>query len=282
LGIHRLRREIERLTGGKYDHTRPLTTSTDEFANLVKSEVRSARSVLGLALVAEGDTATGLALIRRATTTGWDIELFRQALAVELAFGDTTFAIEHLARLAIDPFAGDSVAEPGTVGPMINANVWEVSLGRARSEFSARISDHLSQPRPMPSTVVTNDRGEDVSLNDRLRGRVSIIVTWSDSIQFLSDYERMMRSVSITRSEGIQVLGVLEEDSHAFASLNIPGTLPNLFYGPARKVSTALGRWSTRSLFVVDEQGRIRSNPRSWEEAVRHALAIDYRNKLAA
>ncbi len=281
-GIREVRRELERTRNGEYGHLRPLTVPETEFEKVLSGEVRSAKSALAVALLASGEIEEGLALFRTSSSSGWDTELFREAARQELAHGDTANAVRHLARLSIDPI--EIVDNPNvSSNGYVNAKTWERERRIAQLEFVDRVMAGLPFAKPLPSAIVYDASGRETALLDVLLGRTSVVILfWSyDEVQ--SDSEQLETPARLLEDAGIQLVQIVGQDPGAIGSeSDDSGVALDYLYDPFWEASAAFGVWQLQAVFVVDELGRIRSNPTSVREAIRPAVALKSDDLLAS
>jgi thiol-disulfide isomerase/thioredoxin len=279
-GLQRLRDELTRLRASM-----PLPRSLDETQEAYRARVdrvvRSGYTALGKALALDGQHRAALDTLALAAADAWDTEVFRAMRTEALAVGDTATALDATAKLLVDPRTTQDRAAPldrfgrGHMG----AERWPQRLTAARSEFVERTLSAF-RPRTIARAVpVQSLTGTPVDLRASLKGQVTVVAFLSrfcgPAIEVLPALQAMAARLD---DAGVRTVAVFEEltpspELKAFLAQH-KVTLPVLL-DHEKAASSTFNQWGTPYFYVVDERGRIMSEPTaSLDELLVHAEAV--------
>lgn len=261
-GIARLRATARALATVD-DAKRALEQTFDEQLQANRAPMRRALVSLGSALLAKGDTLSGLDTLRLAASEGWDPALFRQVATALLAAKDTAAASLVLALAAADPATSvqsrDSIRR--ALGPGLDSNRWVMYLENARLQMRSRILEDAVQRRMRSEVRLLGPNGDVVNLADVLRGRTTLVVFWSrqcgPAVLAVPD---ILRVKDVLARSGARVVAVTDEpespELRSFLSKR-PFDVP-LYHDVWRQAGSAFQNAGTPMYFVVDASGTTR------------------------
>jgi thiol-disulfide isomerase/thioredoxin len=243
--------------------------------------VRSAYTALGKALALDGQHRAALDTLVLAAADAWDTEVFRAMRTEALVLGDTATALNMTAKLLADPRTSTNRAAPlDRFGrEHLGAERWPQRLTAARREFVERTLSAL-RPRTITRAVpVQSLTGTPVDLRASLKGEVTVVAFLSrfcgPAIEVLPALQAMAARLD---AAGVRTVAVFEEmtpspELTAFIAQH-KVTLPVLL-DHEKAASSTFNQWGTPYFYVVDERGRIMSEPTaSLDELLVQAEAV--------
>lgn len=258
--IWRLRRELERLNELRSDE-RILTHTVGDQRIQNQQIAGQYLGYLGRALLMDGDTASAIKAFDRAVGSHWNIDVFRSVADVKLSLGDTTGALQLLAKVAADPTTSTAFADSVRlrVANRFDSQLWHQWLNQANDEmrryFLARGVD-----RPLSGRIrfISQD-GRSVEFDGE--GSLSLVAFWSSDCPSAVRQMPQLQAISEQlRTSRIRVVTITPEDPSGKVSEFLAKnryTFPVFYdvYGDARRT---FDEWGYPTYFVVDERGRIR------------------------
>ncbi|MBI4546286.1 MAG: zf-HC2 domain-containing protein, partial [Gemmatimonadetes bacterium] len=212
-GERRLRRRIEQLRQVE-DEARALDVSVAEYRARSAAEARAALAALGEGLLAADQPRGAVQALESAVATEWDARSFRKLAEARLLAGDTSAALEALARASVDPSAPRALEDSARLlaGRHFDARRWAQWLEQARLDMRSRI---LARATARP--VRHDPRLQDALGNPRswsqLTGEaVTVVAFWSrfcaPALWQLEPLERLHRAFA---GRGIRLLTITAE-----------------------------------------------------------------------
>jgi hypothetical protein len=242
-----------------------------------REDAQALRELLGLKgriLLARGEVESGLALIDSATAKGWGLALFRNAADARLAAGDTSGAVEMLARLEADPGYDDpDVAARGLA--LVTDGEWDTRVGSA-AEYMLDETIAEASARVLPDSLrVTEPNGVERDLRDLTGGQVAVVaffwpgcrtcIASIDSLQQLTQLPQPARVVLVSRSQ----VAPADLDLLRSAGIELP-----VVVDAGRGLTTALESWGTPDYFVLDGPGLVRFSHTTLADIPRQVFAL--------
>jgi peroxiredoxin len=269
-----LRAYASRLDGTRHTE-RELFHSVSEQRSQYREESQIARTLLGLALVASGDTSNGLSALRDAAADIWDVGLLRTVGDAHIAAGDTVAALAAWSRVAADPGTpetfGDTVRH--RTGRAGTGTLWSAAVARQRSELRVRtLQKGVAKALPRDLALLTSD-GNPASLDQLLAERNTIVVFWSRGcIPSVDALDRLQH----LHAAGVNVLAITDEGptKSLVNWLQQRGIRLPVLHDPRHLASHSFGAVGTPGFFVVDATRRIRFEHSSEVELLRQLDAI--------
>jgi peroxiredoxin len=273
-GFNRLRAYASRLDGTRHAE-RELFHSVSEQRSQNREESQIARTLLGLALVASGDTSNGLSALRDAAADIWDVGLLRTVGDAHIAAGDTVAALAAWSRVAADPGTpetfGDTVRH--RTGRAGTGTLWSAAVARQRSELRVRtLQKGVAKALPRDLALLTSD-GSPASLDQLLAERNTIVMFWSRGcIPSVDALDRLQH----LHATGVNVLAITDEGptKSLVNWLQQRGIRLPVLHDPRHLASHSFGAVGTPGFFVVDATRRIRFEHSSEVELLRQLDAI--------
>ena len=244
--------------------------------------------VLGGALVEEGEISDGLRYLTSALNATWDVELFAQAAGVLFGLGRTNEAFQQWARVAVDPWPEQSVADSleTRAREVIRADEWDVMLETARLDMAAHYIERLSHPQRIDLNVeVQGSDGSLSSVGELMSGRVSVFAFWSRN-----DYHDLLRKDSlaaiyrrIDTYDGALITVVQEQRSPEWEEYEADDDFPPypIYHDIAGEVHRDFDVWYS-TYFVVDAEGVVQFAYSEIGDALRQVAALHRRAQQAA
>jgi peroxiredoxin len=281
LGIERLRAIIPQMSQFEHD-SRRLSETVAQREKRGAAQRRRVLSSLGRALVASGNSTAGLDTLTLAAKTGWDLSVFRAIRAASLSTGDSATAWTMTARLVADPSTTGQTRDSLTATAMsaLGTARWAALQDDATRLFARRMLEGSTmQSLPGKPRLRAAD-GRELSLRDRLGGRVSVLVFWSRYCGWaLDDLEALKNVAERLERQGSQLVIVIDDEPGPSAELTafLKGhhvRVPVLF-DVQHSTSKAFNNWGSPHYYVLDEAGRLRFPAvSSATEAMVRAVAV--------
>jgi peroxiredoxin len=255
----RLRRELGRLAEHRSDERILTHTVTDR---RIQNQHIAGQYLgyLGQALLLDGDTAAALNALDRAARSHWNVGVFRAVADVKLSLGDTTGALQLLAKVAADPSTSTTFADSVRlrIGRPVDPQQWRQWLGSADEEMR-RYFLAWSVDRPLRGKIrLLDQRGRSTELDPA--GDLTLVALWSSDCpsavrqmpQLQAIFQQLgtsgLRVVTITPEEPSKVRDFLAQNQYGFP----------VFHDVKGDARRAFDEWGYPTFFVVDGRGRIR------------------------
>jgi hypothetical protein len=239
---------------------------------------RRARSELGVALLAQGDTISGIAELERAVSGTWNPALFSKVATVRLKMGDTASALPLIAQIASDPMTKPTTAD--SLSRIAPTSDWPRLVAAASDTMRQRVLRSSQGGRPAKEMKLVDHRGDTTTIAKESNRRVTVVLLWS---RFCSPSQTELSrldslSAVVTRAGGI-IVPVTQELPSAEVSSFLKGKKiqTQVYHDRWSQVSRSLELGGTPSYVVLDDQGRIRfrsDGVGSFESVIRQVLVL--------
>lgn len=273
--IRRFRREVASLEALRSEE-RVLTHTTRDHRRQSQQVAGRYLGHLGKALLLDGDTAAALATLDRAVRSRWDVDGFRTVADVKLSLGDTTGALQLLAKVAIDPTTSTAFADSvrlRTIRPVAEQQ-WQQWLGTAEDEMRSYFLA-WSVDRPVRGNIRLLDQDGSTTALDS-GGYLTLVALWSsDCPSAVRELPQLQRLSQQLRTSGVRVLAITPEEPskvREFLTKN-DYSFPVFhdIHGDARR---AFDHWGYPVYFVLDGHGRIRFKSHRLDDVPRQIAVL--------
>jgi thiol-disulfide isomerase/thioredoxin len=276
--LDRLRATLQRLQT-RQDSLRPLETPVAQQARLDSAATGPVLAAIGKLLLSDGHKAAALDTLRLAAGREWDPRLFGDVAQALLAGGDTTGAIELMARVVADPSTRSTVADSLTrvASARMNPSAWRAAVDSARALLrNELLGEAVELPIRGKIRLQTLD-GQKTDLAKLTHGRVVVVSFWSRycgaSLQQFPGITELARQLD---ERGIALVPVLNEKPSPELRKYVAGThvVAPVFTDTWGEATRAFHDFGTPIFFVVDAAGRIRYRYSSLAKVLTQAVAI--------
>lgn len=276
--LDRLRATLHRLQT-KQDSLRPLELSVAQQARLDSVAAGPVLAAIGKLLLAAGKRAEALDTLRLAADRGWNPRLFGEIAQALLAGGDTTHALDLMARMVADPSTRPAVVDSLTrvAATKMPATVWRASVESARRRLRADVlAEAVALPIRGKVRLQTLD-GRKTNLAALSQGRVTVVSFWSRycpaSLQQFPGLTELSRQLA---ERGIALVPVLNEKPSPELREYVDGQHVSapVFADSWGEAIRAFHNFGTPVFFVVDATGRIRYRYSTLAQVLTQAVAI--------
>lgn len=276
--ISLLEAELDRLQKEPPEDRR-LYMTVGEYRRWLEQPIQGVLSVLGRALLGDGQTGQAAGVLERAGHIGWETGIFRQIADAQLQLGDTTAALATLARVAADPGTVEAFVDTvrDRVGDAFDDVVWRSEVLAAREIMRERtLREATTRALPERIRLVMPDGSTDTfrAITD---GRAAFVTMWSRScgwaVRALPDIERIARDLE---ARGVAVLVIAEQppSQELDRFLQESGVDLPLYHDMRREATRAFNSWGTPEYFITDREGRIRFEYTDLGSVLRQADAL--------
>jgi peroxiredoxin len=261
-GMEMLRDELRRLD--RPSEQRRALRNTVEQSWLERERARSKMlAVLGSALIDAGKAGAGIDTLDMAAAAIWDPSVFQAVADAKLALGDSTGALEMLARVAVDPATNPDYLDSITAfaRAQLHPDRWGDNLRAARGEMRERVLA-LSISRPVATDLALKDlAGNRLTLGQLIGRGVTVVAVWSPYCPpCLTEPLRLQQIVDRIRLRGGRAIVIISDapaaDIRRFladAELDVP-----IYIDISRAVQLGLGSWIVPNYLVLDASKRVR------------------------
>ena len=273
LGIPRLREEL-RVAERAPDDRRSLGATRAEHRAAMQEAVAGLRADLARAVLAEGNTTEGLALMEAAAAVGWSTARYRGLGRARLAAGDSAGARSAFARAAADPALPPAAADSLRMAAGATPEAWRTAVDEGRTAM-LRATLASAGRGSVPDGRLVDAAGRPTRLRELLGPGPAVVHFWSSCHVSTAMLPRVKALRERLRAAGVPVLAVTGEDrepSEAF--LREAGVEVDAHYDTRGEVARALGVWVAPQFFVLDGAGRVRFAFSRVEDVERQVAAL--------
>jgi hypothetical protein len=256
---------------------RPLRYTTAEYRQHRAREAGALLSRIGVLLLAEGDTIAALRALSQASAGGWDPQRFQSLGEIHLGLGDTARATAAFARVAVDPFTPQPLADTVRARlETVTSPAWDAARADARTAMLEGTWSESTRRRP-GLTRLRLLGADGRSMEHELRGTVTFLAFWSRycpySVEQLADVARVAAQLE---SRGVRVLIVTDESEpdSVTAYLRGRGVGFATWLDIERDAHNAFDNRATPAYFVLDREGTVRFTGHSPAAVPRQVEAL--------
>lgn len=277
-GIERLRQRIERL-GRVENEDRDLELTIEEQRAENQSKIADALGAMGEALIASGDTASGVAALDRALSVSWNTSVFKTVAEAKLALGDTMGAARAWTRLLVDPSVdatlGDSIRIK--LGRVLDRETVQQWAERAREEMRQRVLARAVNI-PLRDARLRGRDGEIFHMRDLSDGQVTVVTFWKRSCGISRQQLPAFAALSTElERQGVRVIAITEEEPSPDLATFLQGqkldAIP-VYHDYGKEASVVFNNSATPTYYVLDEAGRLRFELSTLAEIARQVSVL--------
>ncbi len=159
-----------------WSRDRPLSHKVSQHARNLASSQRHIASLLGRALLDNGDYRGALSYVDHAVQSGWDVEAFTTAARARLALGDSVAAAQLFSRTYVDSRAvGTASKSIETWGRRLVGERWDGYVTAADSTMRYWVAQESAVLAQMEGDSVLNPGGQTEYLSEAMGSDLTVL-----------------------------------------------------------------------------------------------------------